>query len=150
MSISSKEFKDLQRLSVAYEPWNESLGSLLGLHKSYKAGRIECYYDDGELIGYAESWRIHEPQILDILNSRFSVLKQNFTEGPVLWISNVTILPSHRKRQDITRALKKRIFDKNKDAQFVGGSYNGTRTRNKKYKIIPIRKKAVSYGIKER
>ena len=135
----SNDLRQVQELAIKYEPWSNNYANLVCIVKSYCRGRIETYKIKDKVVGYVETWRLEKSQMENVLNGKFSVRTNNTTEGPILWIANITIDEPYRNDKKIVRTLKKIVFKKNKDAELVGGEYNGTRKRHKNYKLIPMR-----------
>ena len=75
----------------------------------------------GQLEGYAEVWRVTPEQVGRILfNDTFNVFEENLTDGLICFVANVTVRPDKRMA-GLTRRLKARVKDENRDASHICG-----------------------------
>jgi hypothetical protein len=86
-------------------------------------GRIVYHEELGELLGYVESWRINYEQFgRRICNQhmKFDVGLENIQTGPVCYLANTTIRPSHRMGY-VYMILADKFFEQNSDAEYFCG-----------------------------
>ena len=145
--MNNTEFKLLLSLSKLCEGFHSSRWeSDVCLARSIHEGRVETEFTPGgRIIAYVETWRITQKQVSYILKGRFDFLRDSINFGEVLWIANVSVHPEFRGDQSIVSSLWKKVLLKNQDATLIGGEYNGTRKREKRFNLISM--KRITHGV---
>jgi hypothetical protein len=93
-------------------------------------GRV-CHVggEEGELLGYCESWRLTYEQFGRILcGEPFFVESEDIEHGPLAYVANVTVHPSARRGR-VIKELTSQFFEKNKDAEYFVGEAKRKKTQ---------------------
>ncbi len=85
--------------------------------------RIIPYLDNGNLLGYVESWVINYEQFGRILcRLPFDISKEDIEHGPICYIEGTWIEPKMRGfGRDVHRDLTQRLFEQNLHCEFFVG-----------------------------
>lgn len=91
--------------------------------------RLLYVEQDGELLGYVESWRINYQQFgRKLCGEPVDIEKEDIETGKICYINNVTIRPDVRKGLTI-KLLRNKFYLQNIDAEYVVGERNGKKHR---------------------
>lgn len=92
-------------------------------------GRLIHVEQDGELLGYVESWRINYEKFgRKICGEAIDIHTEDIQTGKICYINNVTINPDARRGYTI-KLLRNKLFLKDQDAEYVVGERNGKKHR---------------------
>jgi hypothetical protein len=84
-------------------------------------GRILWHYEGKDLAVYLESWRLdYEQWGRKVCRERVNIFEEDIATGPVCYVADVIIHPSHRRR-DVFRVVRDLFFNQNNDATFFVG-----------------------------
>lgn len=89
---------------------------------------------NGNLLGYAESWRVNTEQIGRILFAeRFDIHEEDISSGAICYVANVTIHPDYRSA-GLLQIFKSELFRQNFMCSHICG--NANHGRAKAFKIF--------------
>ena len=90
--------------------------------------RLDYYIENGELLGYVESWKINFEQWGRLVcHAPFNPLQENIGSGDIAYVANVTIKPEYRK-DVIAKYLRNKFFIRNFDCEYFVGEANRKKT----------------------
>jgi len=91
--------------------------------------RLIYVENNGELLGYTESWRINYEQFgRRLCGERLDLEKEDIQSGKICYINNVTIRPDARKGLTI-KFMRNQFYLQNIDCEYVVGERNGKKHR---------------------
>lgn len=107
--------------------------------------RIVYAEQDGELLGYVESWRINFDQFgRKLCGEEVNIEQEDIETGKICWVNNVTIRPDARRGLTI-EALRNKFYIQNIDCKYVVGERNGKKHRP--VKVFKMRELLINKAI---